>query len=571
MNIFLKLIISAALIVSALVSSFFAEPQWYVKKNHYHVVADENGQLSYQYNGQTRPIAQATPVAESQLWKVEEPMQWENTAQTEWVYTTDNSDKKQYYQLSVHKHFGLWSLLPALLAIAFSFLTRQPLIGLFTGIIAGAILLGKWQILQSVFLPAIGTERAAAILILYLWLLGGLLGIWAKTGATQLFAQKVTERLVHSPQTAKFCGWLLGVIFFQGGTMSTVLAGTTVKPISDAQKVSHEEMSYIVDSTASPVAIVLPFNAWPFYVQALIYLPGVSFLATESQRIAFFFASIPLSFYALLAILGTLLFCFDYSFHVGKGLRKAMVRSRKSGALDAPNAMPLSELELHHSKAKNYRPIIHEFLLPLILLISIAIGTFVATGSPNVSFGFGAALFTAMAIALFRGMSFQEIINGFGNGVKGLVLASILMLLAIVIGTINVDIGSGYYLIKLLGDQIPIWALPVILFLGTLLISFATGSSWGTFAIAFPIALPLAWHLANGLDLAYWYMLLCFATILNGSVFGDQCSPLSDTTILSATAVGADVIDHVKTQLQAALIAGSTACLLWTILALIIS
>ena len=119
-----------------------------------------------------------------------------------------------------------------------------------------------------------------------------------KTGAAQAFAQIMTDKFVKGQRSAKVVSWLLGILFFQGGTMSTVLVGTTVRPLADKAKVSHEEMSYIVDSTASPIAAVLAFNAWPAYVQALIFVPGVSFLATESDRIAFFLAVFRLAFMA---------------------------------------------------------------------------------------------------------------------------------------------------------------------------------------------------------------------------------------------------------------------------------
>ena len=133
------------------------------------------------------------------------------------------------------------------------------------------------------------------------------MGIWCRTGAAEAFAEFMTKKFVRGPISAKLVSWSLGVIFFQGGTISTVLVGTTVKPISDKQKISHEELSYIVDSTASPIASLLAFNAWPGYIQSFIFVSGVSWLATESDRIAFFFISIPLCFYAMFAVLGTFL------------------------------------------------------------------------------------------------------------------------------------------------------------------------------------------------------------------------------------------------------------------------
>ncbi len=169
-----------------------------------------------------------------------------------------------------------------------SWITREPVTSLLSGIVSGALILGRYDLTGEVLIPSLATTNAAGILLLYLGLLGGLMGIWSRTGAAQAFAEFVTVRFVRGPRSAKLVAWMLGIVFFQGGTVSTVLVGTTVKPIADKERVSHEELAYIVDSTASPIASQLAFNAWPGYVQALIFVSGVGFLATESDRIAFF-------------------------------------------------------------------------------------------------------------------------------------------------------------------------------------------------------------------------------------------------------------------------------------------
>ena len=153
------------------------------------------------------------------------------------------------------------------------------------------------------------TKSAAGIMLLYLWLLGGLMGIWARTGAAKAFAEMMTKHVVRGPRSAKFVAWFLGVIFFQGGTMSTVLVGSTVKPIADKENISHEELSYIVDSTASPIACLLAFNAWPGYVQAFLCFRRWFWPLIGSNQILF--ASVPLSFYAIFAVMGTLLLSVD--------------------------------------------------------------------------------------------------------------------------------------------------------------------------------------------------------------------------------------------------------------------
>ena len=247
----------------------------------------------------------------------------------EWLPPSDKTaaPRKQYYEVQLKRHYYLYSLYPALIAIIFCWVTREPLVALFTASVSGAIMLGSFDYLGQVLLPALMSKNAALILVLYLWLLGGLLGIWSYTGAGRAFAEWVTRRFVRGPNSARLVAWALGILFFQGGTVSTVLVGTTVKPIADKQRISHEELSYIVDSTASPIACLIALNAWPTYIQAFLYVPGVVFLASESERLAFFFRSLPLSFYAIFAVLGTFLFCFDKLPLIGQRMRLARQRA----------------------------------------------------------------------------------------------------------------------------------------------------------------------------------------------------------------------------------------------------
>ena len=465
-------------------------------------------------------------------------------------------------------HYGLWSLMPAFITIVLSWLTREPLTALLSGIAVGAFMMGQYDLTDQILIPSIAQAGTAGLLLLYLWLLGGLLGIWSKTGAAQAFADYMTKHFVRGQRSAKLVTWLLGILFFQGGTMSTVLVGTTVRPLADKAGISHEEMSYIVDSTASPIAIVIAFNAWPAYVQALIFVPGVSFLATEADRIAFFFSAVPFSFYGIIAVIGTLLLSFNITKFSGKRIRDAHQRAATTGELDAPDAKPLSAKELQTCNVpQGYQAHVLEFVLPLVSLIAIAVLTFVFYGSPKINWAFGVALLLSAFIALAKGMSLSQIIDGFGNGLKGVVLASVILMLAVTIGAISKQIGGGVYLVSLLSAQVPYWLLPVILQFMAMLIAFSTGTSWGTFAIAFPLAMPLAWAIAQaaGINNPELFMMICFATVLNGSVYGDQCSPISDTTILSSMTTGCDMMDHVKSQIVPATYAAMLAALLWTL------
>lgn len=574
-----KLSLSAFLLLcfgllAAIAINQWVTPYWYSQKTTFEV-QQVDGQLFYNYRGDKLVVPNAVPIEQSPISMQNIPRRIDDIdLKQQWVVESrliEGVTEKQYSLIEAKLHFGLWSLLPAIMAIVMSMLMREPLTGLLSGIITGALMLGYYDITDTVIIPNLASKSAASILLLYLWLLGGLLGIWSKIGAAQAFANSMTKHFVRGPRSAKFVAWCLGVIFFQGGTISTVLVGTTVKPLADHQNVSHEEMSYVVDSTASPIAILLPFNAWPVYIQSFLFIPGVAFLATEADRLAFFFKSIPLNFYAILAITGTFLLCFDFTRFAGKGISKALHRSRETGALNAPNATPLSAKELHNNEVpENYSSSTVDFVLPITVLLSIAVGTFFILGSPKVNWAFAIALLLVSGMALFKGLSMSQLIDGFATGLKGVVLASIILMLAIVIGNVSREVGSGQFMIELVGSTIPFWLLPVLLQFITMVIAFATGSSWGTYAIAFPLTFPLAWAIAQGLPSPEFYMLICFAAILNGSVYGDQCSPISDTTILSSMATGADLMDHVKTQIVPATLAAVLAGLGWTLLTLFV-
>ena len=565
-------VFAVAMIASWMVGSNIP-PTWVVEQISLDVQTDAGGALYYVYGGDPTYF-DAVPAAQSQLdpevvsgSMTAPPVREEFVSAVE---IRDGQPQDVYYQRLASFHWGIWSLLPALVAVILCWITREPVTALLSGIVSGALILGRYDLTGEVLIPSLATTGAAGILILYLWLLGGLMGIWTRTGAAQAFAEFVTKRFVRGPRTAKLVAWMLGIVFFQGGTVSTVLVGTTVKPIADKERISHEELAYIVDSTASPIASQLAFNAWPGYVQAFIFVSGVGFLATEADRIAFFFQSVPFCFYAIFAVLGTFLLSIEKPLFLGAQLREAMTRSRTTGQLDAPGADPLSSRELQGSNVpEGYKPHVIEFFLPLGVLISLAILTFVVYGSPNVHWAFGAAVLLAAGMALAKGMSLKDLIGGFHDGIKGVVLGSVILLLAITIGALSQETGGGTFLVEQLGDSIPYFLLPVLLQIITVVIAFSTGTSWGTYAVAFPLAMPLAWAVAGSQGLAHpeLYMTLCFAAVMDGSVFGDQCSPISDTTVLSSVCTGCDLMDHVKTQIPQASVAAVLAAVCWTAVA----
>ena len=476
-------------------------------------------------------------------------------------------------------HYGFWSVLPPLIAIVLAFWLQEVVSALFIGIAAGGIIAGQANIIDAFLLPAIGTEDFALILLVYLWALGGLIGLWTRTGGALRFARWAGEKMVTGPKTAKFFTWMMGLVFHQGGTISTVLTGATARPIGDQHDVSHEELSYVVDSTASPAATLIPFNVWPIYVGGLV-AGTIPLIQTTQEGIAFFFSSIWANFYALFAVALTLLFAWEVLPWVpSKKMRDATERARTTGKLDRDDATPLTSRELTEMDVPDdYAPGLIDFLAPIGTLLGVAIIPYVATyffmgwtGGENpdplllIAEAFVLAVLAGMGIALFKGMDFQKVIDGFIDGCKGVTIGAIILALAVSLKEVADAVGTAEYVVATVGGALSPTILPGLFVVLCLIIAFSTGTSWGTYAVVFPVALPLAWSLSQD----PLFITLCFGAVVGGSVYGDQCSPISDTTVLSSLATGADLMDHVNTQLPLASVAGGLAILLYTLLAVL--
>jgi Na+/H+ antiporter NhaC len=457
---------------------------------------------------------------------------------------------------------GWLSLLPALVTLGLAFATRQVLPALFAGIVTGSLVLysvssdpADLNFINRYFIPAIGSKKYAQILLIYLWSLGGLIGIWETTGAARHFADKVGLRFSKSRESSLFFAWLLGCIFHQGGTVSTVLTGSTVKPVADAHGVSHEELSYIVDSTASPIATILPFNAWPIFIAGLVS-GSIVLIPDEAAGYALFLKSIPFNFYAIFAVTSTLLFAYGKLPFVPGPMAEARARAMRGDGLNAPNAQPMIvdaalETTAAPSDEAGYDSALVDFLLPLGILLGINIVPVMLGMGSYVNEAFMASVLCAMILARSRGMSLSRVLDGFITGCSKMTIGAIILGLAVTIAEVSKSLDTAGFLVSIGGDAIPAMALPALLTGLCMIIAFATGTSWGTYAVVFPIALPLAWSvLPDPL-----FIQICFGAVLGGAVFGDQCSPISDTTILSSMFTGCDLMDHVRTQLPLALTA----------------
>ncbi len=451
--------------------------------------------------------------------------------------------------------YGLLSLLPAATAIILTFLTREVLFSLFLAIVVGGAVSGQINIVQRFLIPAIGSPQYGLILLVYLWCLGGLIGIWTRTGGAQAFGDWAARRVVKGRHTAMFFAWLMGIVFHQGGTISTLLAGTTVRPVTDRERVSHEELSYIVDSTASPVAGLIPLNIWPVYVGGLV-VGTIPLIPDQAAAVTFFYRSIPMNFYGMFAVLMTLLMALGLLPWTGRKMARAVRRVKNSGELDAPGAVPLAAIELTEIKIpRGYRTSPLDFLVSIITVIGFSLGSHFLTGSVKIAEAFGLSVIVAAILALARGLSVHELVGGFVEGCKGVTMGAILLGLAVTLGRVSEELGTAEFIVQAISRSVIPVFLPAIFLVICMGVAFSIGTSFGTFAVIFPLALPLAWSVAAEPH----YISLCFASVIGGSMFGDQCSPISDTTILSSLACGADLMDHVTTQLPLSLAAAAMA------------
>ncbi len=473
------------------------------------------------------------------------------------------------------EHYGFWSVIPPLVTLVLAFALREVITALLIGIALGGVIAGELNIVQGYLIPSIGTEDYALILLVYLWALGGMIGLWTRTGGAHRFAEWAGQRIVRGPRTAKFFTWIMGLIFHQGGTVSTVLTGATVRPVADRNNVSHEELSYVVDSTASPAATVIPFNVWPIYVGGLV-AGTVPIIATQQEGIQFFFQAVPFNFYAIFAITMTLLFSWEkLPWIPGKKMEAARQRARETGELDREGAEPMAAEELARLDVPDdYETGLLDFFGPIGTLLAIAIVPYVTTyfvlGQREdpllpIAEAFLLAVLAAAGIALTKGMSLQEVVDGFVDGCKGVTIGAIVLALAVTLESVVDDLGTAAYVVQTMGDVIAPAALPALLLLMCMLIAFSVGTAWGTYAVVFPVAMPLAWSVAPD----PFFLTLCFGAVTGGAVFGDQCSPISDTTILSSLATGTDLMDHVTTQIPMALGAATLAAVLYTVLVLV--
>ncbi len=489
---------------------------------------------------------------------------------------------------------GWLSLLPPLIAIILALIARQVLVALFVGIWLGAALIYDYNPFMG-FLYALTEYIARApanpdkmSIIIFTLILGGMVGVISKMGGTQGIADKLSIYASDS-RHGQMVTWLMGIFIFFDDYANTLIVGNTMRPLTDKLRISREKLSYLVDSTAAPVANIAIISTWIGFEIGLI---GDSFqsLGIGDNPYLVFFKTIPYNFYSIFAlIIGISIAWFGRDFGP---MLKAERRSYKTGKVLAAGAMPVSSLDAREIIAGNdikkkwYNGFIPIFIVILSTLIGLWFTGLESLNRENLNLdspGFiqyisliigksdsyavlmWAAFFGSLSAIILaisqRLLTLDQSIAAWIGGVKAMILAALILTMAWAIGNICNDLKTADYIIHISEGFLSPYFIPLLSFIIAALISFATGTSWGVMAILMPIVIPIAYLIPQGdpaISFAHQQgiFLSTIASVLAGATFGDHCSPISDTTIMSSMASGADHIDHVRTQLPYALFGG---------------
>ena len=475
--------------------------------------------------------------------------------------------------------FGILSLLPPVLAIGLCIATKEVIPSLFVGIwIAGTMLAG-WN-------PVIGFGKAVeslwnslgdpwgARIVLTSLTMGGLVGVMQVGGGIDAAINWITEK-IKSPRGAMFFTEMAGFIIFFEDYVNTAVVGTTMAPISDRYRISKEKLSYIVDTTAAPIACIAGISSWIAYMVGQI---GSQFneLGIAASPYVAYLKSIPFVMYNIIALV--LLTYVILSQRDFGPMLTAERRARKTGKLLRDGAQPLTNNSVERTGAAPDCPRRGiNFVFPILFLVILIFLMLIITGGwPGVSMAeaigegssskalvwgsFGAVFLTIVLYGVQRLATMQKLFKGYMEGMMSIFVGTIILVFAWGIGGAIKQVGTAAYIVSIAGDTLsPAW-IPVITFVTGAIVSFCTGTSYGTMGILMPIVVPLVYKVSQGAGVdPMMFIIPTIGAVFAGSVWGDHCSPISDTTIMSSMFSGADHMDHVNTQIPYALIAAAGA------------
>ena len=455
-------------------------------------------------------------------------------------------------------NYGILSLAPAFIALALAFTTRNALFSILIGVLAGVVISG-----QNMISGFAGIVQSACGNADYLWVIslevfiGVLVALFQKSGAIQAFQEFIAKKNLER-RGAQLLAWLLGIFIFFSDYFSPLYVGTVMRGVTDKARVSREKLAYICDSTSAPVCTLIPFSAWGIYMAGLIV--GTGLIVDKDVAQSLIFKMTPYNFYGWVSVLLVGAIAIGIVPEFGP-MRKAEKRAYEEGKVLRDNAKPLlsSELEKIVPNEGIKPSLLLNFFMPALIIIGITVGTYIALGSAKTLEALITAVFYQIIVMLIKKMgTLNELFDCAVEGIKSVMSAMLILTLAYCINAISKELGTANFVVSLAEGWMTPAMLVVLTFLVCAFISFFTGTSWGTYAIMVPICLPLAFNMTGGEINTVIYATI--AAVMGGGCFGDHCSPLSDTTILSSLAAGSDHIDHVNTQLPYALAAAAVSC-----------
>jgi Na+/H+ antiporter NhaC len=450
------------------------------------------------------------------------------------------------------------SLLPIIITLVLSLTTRNVVIGLFAGVLTGVFMLNGLQPLDAFgimvkdhLVPQLTDGYNAGVLVLLVFI-GGFVALMEQSGGGQAFAERVTH-WISTKCKAQLSAWFGGIFIFFSDLGTPLIVGPVFRPLFEKLKLSRQKLAFIIDSTSSPVAILIPFIGWGVYIMGLIQKEFTA-LSLETSDWQAFVNAIPFQFYAFLAIFIVPLVAIK-KLDFGP-MAEAEAQAQK-GVFTGKSQETLTAFT-----HKNAKP---SFVwAPLLVMAVVLVSMLGPLGFPfeKVSgSAFRAALstsylFAAMTLLILMAVyGVRNLTDGIAVYLKGMgnmMQVAIILVLAWTLSGIGKDLGTAAYIAEQAQGGFPNWLVPAVAFLLAAIISFATGSSWGTFAIMMPLVIPTA----VAIDAPLYASI---GAVLSGGLFGDHCSPISETTILSSTGAGCDQYEHFRTQLPYALLNGGIA------------
>ncbi len=450
------------------------------------------------------------------------------------------------------EQFGILSLIPATVAIFLAFLTRNTIFSLAMACFIGVIVSGQGLIgFPNLLKNALGNTDFSWVLLLEFFI-GISIAFFQRTGAIHNFSQYIASKKMTRIRV-QLIAWLMGMFVYFSDYFSPLFVGSTMRNLSDRFKISREKLAYICDSTSAPVSILVPITGWAVLVATLMI--GMGPINTAGDAMMVFIAAIPFNIYSILAVAMVGLIAINVIPDFGP-MKQAENRALYENKVLRDGATPLMGVELTniepHKDIKT--SLFWNFVFPVLIVICFAVGSFIITASAKPMEAFLLSSFVAGTVMRIQGISLDEIINTAMLGIKGIMPAIIILALAYSLNDLSAMLNTAGYIVSVTESWLTPKVLPMLAFLITGFVAFSTGTSWGTYAIMIPIAVPLAFNFSgNELNTMVYATI---AAIAGGGVFGDHCSPLSDTSILASTGAASDHIDHIKTQMPYALILG---------------